>query len=141
LLSSAKTLALLATTRSSPWDIIVYPSSVSFLRSFYYECLLKHVNRTALRKVLAPTKLVTDKGTWCLEKGAIITIASSLLHDNPIINPNPDQFRPKRFLNAELGGEGENPSKSMGAFGSGMSYCSGRLIAEKQIIGLLAACA
>jgi len=118
----------------------IIPSNVCVMRSFFYECLRKHINGTAFREVLAPTKLVTNEGTWHLEKGAMVTMAVSLLHENPSIHPNPEQFRPKRFLATEVGGEGENPTKGLKAFGGGASYCPGRLIAEKQIIGFLAAC-
>ena len=48
---------------------------------------------------------------------------------------------PKQIAEAkkELGGGGENTTKYVKPFGGGTSYCPGRIFAEKQIIGFLAA--
>lgn len=42
-------------------------------------------------------------------------------------------------MDKELGGGGENAAKYTRPFGGGTSYCPGRVFAEKQIIGFLAA--
>jgi cytochrome P450 len=57
---------------------------------------------------------------------------------NPSLHPDPNAFRPRRFLATELGGDGENHTKSLKPFGGGTSYCPGRVFAEKQVMGFLA---
>lgn len=126
-------------TLQPPEHVTVIPSKVPLLRSFYFESLRVHINAVNIREVLAPTELVTESGTWRLEKGGVVTLAGTLLHEDEELHPQPDQFRPRRFMDRELGGGGENAAKYTRPFGGGTSYCPGRVFAEKQIIGFLAA--
>jgi cytochrome P450 len=96
-----------------------------------------HAATMNIREVLEPTTLEADR-TWKLEKGAICTIPSVLLHRNPDIHPHPEEFRIQRFLPTELGGDGSDPKKGLRPFGGGASYCPGRIFAEKQIMSTLA---
>jgi cytochrome P450 len=41
-------------------------------------------------------------------------------------------------LPKELGGDGENHTKTLKPFGGGNSYCPGHVFAEKQVMGFLA---
>jgi cytochrome P450 len=119
--------------------VTVIPSKVPLLRSIYFESLRVHMNSVNIREVLATADLVTDKRTWKLEKGGLVTLAGTLLHEDEEFHPHPEQFQPKRFMDKEAGGGGENPAKSTKPFGGGTSYCPGRVFAEKQIMGFLAA--
>lgn len=119
--------------------VTVIPSKVPLLRSIYFESLRVHINAINIREVLAPTDLVTKDRTWKVEKGGVVTLAGTLLHEDKDLHPHPEQFQPKRFMDKEAGGGGENPAKYMKPFGGGTSYCPGRVFAEKQIIGFLAA--
>lgn len=100
-----------------------------------------HSQSSGIREVLAPTSLVTEHGTYNLPTGSVVNIQSGLLHKNGEIHPNPEEFRPLRFVAKEMGGDGENWTKTLRPFGGGTSYCPGRVFAEKQIMGFLAAVA
>lgn len=119
--------------------ITVIPSKVPLLRSLYHESLRVHINAVNIREVLAPTELVTDNRTWKLEKGGVVTLAGTVLHEDEEFHPHPEEFQPKRFMDKELGGGGESVAKYLKPFGGGTSYCPGRVFAEKQIIGFLSA--
>lgn len=119
--------------------VTVIPSKVPLLRSLYFESLRVHINAVGIREVLAPTDLVTETRTWKLEKGAVVTLAGTLLHEDEEFHPHAEQFQPKRFMDKELGGGGEDAAKYTRPFGGGTSYCPGRVFAEKQILGFLAA--
>jgi cytochrome P450 len=119
--------------------VTVIPSRVPLLRSIYYESLRMHINAVTIREVVAPTTLSTEGRTWQLEAGGVVTLAGTLLHEDAEWHPQPEQFRPRRFMDKELGGGGENAAKYTKPFGGGTSYCPGRVFAEKQIIGFLAA--
>jgi cytochrome P450 len=117
----------------------VIPSKVPLLKSFYSESLRVHINAINIREVIAPTELVTDDRTWKLEKGGVVSLAGTILHEDAELHPRPEEFQPKRFMDKELGGGGGNAAKYTKPFGGGTSYCPGRVFAEKQIIGFLAA--
>ena len=119
--------------------INVVPAHVPRLRSFLQESFRMHVISSRIREVLEPTQLSIDDKKWRLEKGAVVNLQSSLLHSDESTHPQAKQFKPWRFLEPALGGDGENPTKGVKPFGGGTSYCPGRVFAEKQIIGFLAA--
>jgi cytochrome P450 len=119
--------------------VTVIPSKVPLLRSIYFESLRVHINAVNFREVLEHTDLVTEGHTWKLEKGGVVTLAGTVLQEDEELHPQPKQFQPKRFMDKDLGGGGENAAKYMKPFGGGTSYCPGRVFAEKQIIGFLAA--
>lgn len=54
----------------------------------------------------------------------------AILHD-PEVYPNPEEFRPERFLKPD-GGIQDDPTLSL-AFGSGRRICSGRHLADATI--------
>jgi cytochrome P450 len=74
-----------------------------------------------------------------LRKGAVIAMPSSLLHHDLAIHVEPEVFNPERFLPRDLGGMGTQVSSAtLRPFGGGISYCPGRVFAEKQVTGFLA---
>ncbi|GJJ09723.1 hypothetical protein Clacol_003947 [Clathrus columnatus] len=69
---------------------------------------------------------------YLIPKGAIlIPNVRNLLHD-PKIYPNPDEFRPERFLPDDNGNIARDPAVQ-GAFGFGRRICAGRNLAEASI--------
>ena len=106
-----------------------------------------HTVSASIREVLEDTEIVTKSNgassdgeahTYTLKKGGVVNMPSSMLHFNPDVNPDPEQFIPKRFVSKEEGGMGQNTSTSTRGFGGGASYCPGRIFAERQIVGYLA---
>jgi cytochrome P450 len=92
----------------------------------------------AIREVLEPTEITLSDRTWKLEQGGVVTLPSCLVHMNPELHPEPHVFKPRRFMPKDLGGDGENHTKTLKPFGGGTSYCPGRVFAEKQVMGFLA---
>jgi cytochrome P450 len=123
----------------SPADYItLFPLGLPLLRSVFWESLRINSIPNTIREVLEPTELVSGDRTYKLKKGGVVTLPSCLVHMNPSLHPEPNVFRPQRFLATELGGDGENHTKSLKPFGGGNSYCPGRVFAEKQVMGFLA---
>lgn len=118
--------------------VSVIPSAVPLLRSIWHETLRMHNNSLTVREVTATTQ-VAGKRTWQLEKGNVVSIPCGLMHFNEKLHPAPDEFHPERFLDTALGGEGESHSRTTKPFGGGSTHCPGRVFAEKQMIGLVAA--
>jgi cytochrome P450 len=123
----------------SPGEYItLFPPNLPLLRSVFWESVRINTITNTIREVLEPTELVSGDRTYKLKKGGVVTLPSCLVHMNPVLHPEPNVFRPRRFLAVELGGDGENHTKSLKPFGGGNSYCPGRVFAEKQVMGFLA---
>jgi cytochrome P450 len=118
--------------------ISILPSKAPLLQSIWFETLRMHNNLLTVREV---TKDLTLSGTrdWKLQKGSVVSIPATLVHFDEGIHPSPEEFHPERFLDRSLGGEGENPSKTLKPFGGGSTYCPGRIFGEKQFMGFIAA--
>lgn len=117
----------------------IFPEKVPRMRSFLHEVLRTHNNGTAFREVLKDTTLVAAGRTWHLKKGGVVDLPNSLLCATEEIHPEPTRFVADRFLDKRLGGRGENFTKTVKPFGGGVSFCPGRVFAEKQILAFLAA--
>lgn len=127
-------------TTSLPAEHVgIFPEKVPRMRSFLHEVLRTHNNGTAFREVLEDTTLTASGRTWQLKKGAVVDLPNSLLCAAEDIHPEPDKFVAQRFLDKRLGGLGENFSKTVKPFGGGVSFCPGRVFAEKQILAFIAA--
>ncbi|KAI9809561.1 MAG: hypothetical protein M1827_006796 [Pycnora praestabilis] len=123
------------------------PAHLPRFRAVYYETLRMHVETSSIREVLEPTS-ITSKHTsstgekeaveYNFSKGSIIDIPATLLHFDEKLHAAPYEFHPKRFLDTSLGGEGTNPATTLRPFGGGVSYCPGRMFAEKEIVAYLA---
>jgi cytochrome P450 len=115
-----------------------FPLGLPLLRSVFWEAIRLGFIGNAIREVLEPTELVSGDRTYKLKKGSVVTLPPCLVHMNPSLHPEPDVFKPRRFMPKELGGDGENHTKTLKPFGGGTSYCPGRVFAEKQVMGFLA---
>jgi cytochrome P450 len=119
------------------------PTGLPHLHALVREVLRYHSTAWSAREVTETTMLdlKSDNGrVYELQKGAIVACPSSLLHHDPSTHTNPGLFDAKRFLSKELGGMGTPVSSAtLRPFGGGGSYCPGRLFAERQVMGCLAA--
>lgn len=80
----------------------------------------------AARKALAPIELLG----YSIPKGSVLMVAIYLIHSDPELYPEPDEFRPERFL--------EHDPKGMegGAwipFGGGIRRCLGSSLAQYEM--------
>lgn len=123
----------------SPGEYVsLFPLGLPLLRSVFWEGIRLGSVANTIREVLEPTELVSGDRTYKLKKGGIVTVPPCLVHMNPSLHPEPQVFKPRRFMPTELGGDGENHTKTLKPFGGGNSYCPGRVFAEKQVMGFLA---
>ncbi|KAJ5822472.1 cytochrome P450 [Penicillium robsamsonii] len=123
----------------SPKEMLeILPGKMPLLRSIWHETLRMHNNSLTVREVTADTKF-TGKNTWQVQKGGVINIPCGLMHFNEALHPDPESFHARRFMEKDLGGEGESHARTTKPFGGGSTHCPGRVFAEKQMIGLVAA--
>jgi cytochrome P450 len=96
------------------------------LLAVYHELLRLMTASASLRAVDAPTNL----GDVTLSPGAWVLIPYRQLHfDENVFGSNVTQFNAKRFLDNSL-----NKSSSFHPFGGGTTYCSGRYIAQREVL-------
>ena len=112
------------------------PNKLPLLRSIWHETLRMHNNSLTVREVTADTELVGHK-TWTLKKGGVVNIPCGLMHYNESLHPDSAGYHPRRFMDKQRGGEGENAGRTTKPFGGGSTHCPGRVFAEKQMIGLI----
>lgn len=74
-----------------------------------------------------------------MQKSGVINIPCGLVHFNEALHPDADSFHARRFLEKSLGGEGEGHARTTKPFGGGTTHCPGRVFAEKEMIGMVAA--
>ncbi|CDM28621.1 hypothetical protein DTO013E5_939 [Penicillium roqueforti] len=123
----------------SPAELLeILPTKMPLLRSIWHETLRMHNNSLTVREVVADTQF-TGKKKWFVQKGGVINIPCGLMHFNEALHPDAESFHARRFLEKSLGGEGESHARTTKPFGGGTTYCPGRVFAEKQMIGMVAA--
>ncbi len=105
--------------------------SCPLLEAVYLESLRLTSSSGTIRKV----RHATDMGGMSLQPGQNIMIPYRELHYNEsVFGPNPDQFRPGRFLdNKDL-----KRSPSYKPFGGGTTYCPGRFLARGEVLVFVA---
>jgi cytochrome P450 len=80
----------------------------------------------AARKALAPIELLG----YTIPAGSVLMVAIYLIHSDPEIYPEPDEFRPERFLDRDVKGmEGG----SWIPFGGGIRRCLGASLAQYEM--------
>jgi cytochrome P450 len=94
--------------------------------SDYLDAVIKETLRSR-PPVLAVPRLLTQDATidgWDLPAGTTVGIALPVLHHHAAVYPDPEQFRPERFLNGDDPGPG-----AWLPFGGGVRRCPGANLA------------
>jgi cytochrome P450 len=100
----------------------LFPASLPLLRSTFWESLRMYNVGVNIREVRYPTEFPSSDGkTYNLKVGGVVTIPSGTIHMDPTLHPSPEEFHPHRFMDKSLGGDGENASKTLKAFGGKLS--------------------
>jgi cytochrome P450 len=95
-------------------------AAAPYLDAFCNEALRVHpIVPDVSREVMLPFKL----GGWTLPKHAAVAVATTLLHSDPDIYPEPDRFRPERWLDKKPSPFEYTP------FGGGARRCLGAAFA------------
>jgi cytochrome P450 family 135 len=80
----------------------------------------------AARKAHAPIELLG----YTLPAGSVLMVSIYLIHGDPEIYPDPEEFRPERFLDADLKG---SEGGSWIPFGGGIRRCLGAALAQYEM--------
>lgn len=91
-----------------------------------------------MREVMESCTLTLASGhTYSFRKGDNVGIFPPLVHRDPRIYPNPDEFQFDRFINAPssytLNGSNVQANLCFIPFGGGATYCPGRKFARNEI--------
>jgi cytochrome P450 len=96
----------------------------------YNEALRICTSSVTVRNVLEDCVI----GNSCLQKGSRIIIPFRQMMTDENVWENPEEFRPQRFL--------DKPSlakdPSFRPFGGGLTYCPGRVMAQKEVLMVVA---
>lgn len=102
-----------------------------FLDAAFQETLRLTSGASSARTVIAPTQLTNS----ILQKDAKLLMPYRQLHfDEEAFGPQVKDFRPERFLDEK--GVGRSPYFK--PFGGGITYCSGRFIAKREVYAFVA---
>jgi cytochrome P450 len=82
---------------------------------------------TIPREVVTPVEI----GSWTYEPPVQLVACTYLLHHNPDLYPDPDTFRPERFLGAA------SQSRTWLPWGGGRKHCLGRHFAMLEVTSVL----
>jgi cytochrome P450 len=95
----------------------------------YLDATVKEVLRARPVVTPFPRKLVNEMeiGGYTLPAGTYVLIANFAMHHNRDLFPDPEQFRPERFL------EGKTDGYSWVPFGGGVRRCIGGALAEYEM--------
>lgn len=101
----------------------------------YLDAVIKETLRSRSIAPEVPRKLVHDAviDGWHLPAGTAVMIAVQLLHGDPDLYPDPEQFRPERFLDGNDPGSG-----AWLPFGGGVRRCPGATLAQLEMRIVLA---
>jgi cytochrome P450 len=104
--------------------------------------------RSASAAARAVTKDVEVKG-YILRKGSVVLLPVRLMHFDSNIFPDPDKFEPERWTTSLTANTDERlkqaamqsqrkQNASLRSFGGGTGLCSGRFVAEYEILSSVA---
>jgi cytochrome P450 family 135 len=101
----------------------------------YLDAVIKETLRSRPPVQVVPRVLVQDAEIdgWALPAGTAVGIAVAVLHKDPALYPEPDEFRPERFLNGNDPGTG-----AWLPFGGGVRRCPGANMAMLEMRVVLA---
>ncbi|CAL5869005.1 uncharacterized protein PFLUO_LOCUS3233 [Penicillium psychrofluorescens] len=112
-----------------------------FIQAVWKEALRLGVSSSAARVVTRQTEI---EG-YIVKPGSVILIPTRVLHFDENVFTQPDQFNPWRWINEQTEKDG-NPLPAVSAdqlkkqndsfrpFGGGTGVCSGRFIAEREVL-------
>lgn len=113
-------------------DITTLKEACPLLLSSYQEVLRYSSMGTSIREVMEDTQL----DQWLLKKGALLQMPSRIIHQDPSLWSDADEFKPRRFLPEE---RKNRPSDiCFRAFGGGKTLCPGRHFATNEILAVVA---
>lgn len=128
-------------------DIGGLTTQCPLLKATYLECNRVHSRPVSFRKVINDLILVdpTPSISSSSASASHQLLASSYLHIPHFLHhtdfsyfPDPESFRPERFLTTTEEGETKVDTKTLRPYGIGASMCKGRLFAEKEVLGFVA---
>jgi cytochrome P450 len=103
---------------------------MTLLQSAFWETLRLHSGNFTARRVVEGFELDTREGKYWIEKGSKLMSFWDVLHSDPDIFDNPDQFQYNRFVNPEQVFTYKSGKKLTHApvmsFGGGSHLCPGR---------------
>lgn len=117
------------------------PETVPYLRAVVKEGLrLGMANPTRLTRVVPPSAVFKVDG-YNLPPGTVVGCAAYTLHHDPIVFPEPFEFRPERWLESGRDGGLSRPDmeRNMMPFGVGLRACIGKNLALRQLYETVAA--
>ncbi|KAL4804875.1 cytochrome P450 [Aspergillus unguis] len=131
-------------------DIDGLSNSCELLKATFYETLRMDSAGLSFRQLTADLTLTETEEeaastkrpaqSYLLKKDELVILPHGVVHNDPEHFPNPDQFDPLRFLQADpQTGKQRAKFEKMTPFGGGMPACKGRAFAEKKILALSAA--
>jgi unspecific monooxygenase len=106
------------------------PDFLAIYRLPYLGAVCKEILRLYAGSVLSVSRLLNDSIEFMgyrLEPGTALSTSYYLLHKRPDLYPEPEKFRPERFLEREYG------SHELAPFGIGHRRCLGYALAEMEI--------
>lgn len=112
--------------------LLVQLEQLPYLTAIITEGLrLAHgIVRRAERVAPGPTKLQE----WVIPPGTVISMSAYMIHMNPIIFPNPQEFQPERWLASDAEPAGTASSKRhFMPFGKGSRICLGMNLAYAEL--------
>lgn len=79
---------------------------------------------------------------YVVKKGSVLLMPVQLMHFDPGVFPEPQQVRPERWLVTDPDDERraeqlKRQNNALRSFGGGTGLCSGRFVAEEEILGVV----
>ncbi|KAL8921425.1 MAG: hypothetical protein Q9208_005751 [Pyrenodesmia sp. 3 TL-2023] len=133
-------------------DIDNLSTKCRLLKATYLECNRLHSRPISLRTIVNDITLTDSSPSVSSSSSpasatptshrllarSYLQIPHFLHYTSPSYFPNPDIFRPERFLTTNEAGEVKVDMKTLRPYGGGASMCKGRLFAEKEVLGFVA---
>mmetsp|Transcript_17666 Transcript_17666/g.30687 ORF Transcript_17666/g.30687 Transcript_17666/m.30687 type:complete len:529 (-) Transcript_17666:348-1934(-) len=110
-------------------------NSLAYMEQVVLEALRLYPPFPVLQRQAEQEDVLND-GCMVIPAGTIVYIVPWVIHHNPKIWPNPEEFRPERFENSHSHGDAENDYAFI-PFGRGSRMCAGYRLALTEVKLLL----